>query len=66
VIAPPMLQQREHIMTPAEIKARRVFALRLFYALRAHYPDKYVALSIQPRDVADDEPDDLTLPKTPG
>ena len=39
-------------MTPAEIKARRVFALRLFYALRAHYPNKYVALSIQPRDVA--------------
>ena len=61
-----MLQQREHIMTPEEIKARRVFALRLFYALRAHYPDKYVALRIQPRDVADDEPDDLTLPKTEG
>jgi hypothetical protein len=53
-------------MTPAEIKARRVLALRLLYALRAHYPDKYVALSIQPRDVADDEPDDLTLPKTAG
>ena len=53
-------------MTPAEIKARRVLALRLFHALRAHYPDKDVALSIQPRDVADDEPDDLTLPKTEG
>jgi hypothetical protein len=61
-----MLQQREHIMTPAEIKARRALAFRLFYALRAHYPDKSVALSIQPRDVADDEPDDLTLPKTAG
>jgi hypothetical protein len=32
---PPMLQQRGHIMTPAEIKAQRAFALRLFYALRA-------------------------------
>jgi hypothetical protein len=53
-------------MTPAEIKARRVLALRLFYALCAHYPDKYVALTIQPRDVADDEPDDLTPPKTEG
>jgi hypothetical protein len=52
-------------MTPAEIKARRALALRLFYALRAHYPDKNVALSIQPG-VADDEPDDLTLPKTEG
>jgi hypothetical protein len=61
-----MLQQREHIMTPAEIEGRRVVAHRLFYALRAHYPDKYVALSIQPRDVADDEPDDLTVPKTAG
>ena len=66
IVLPPMLRQREHIMTPAEIKARRVLALRLFYALCAHYPDKYVALSIQPRDVADDEPDDLTLPKTAG
>ena len=66
IVLPPMLQQRGHIMTPAEIKARRVLALRLFYALRAHYPDKSVALSIQPRDVADDKPDDLTLPKTAG
>jgi hypothetical protein len=65
-VLPPMLQQREHIMTPAEIEGRRVVARRLFYALRAHYPDKYVALSIQPRDVADDEPDDLTVPKTAG
>jgi hypothetical protein len=50
-----MLQQREHIMTPAErrIEDRRVVALRLFDALCAHYPDKYVALTIQPRDVAD-------------
>jgi hypothetical protein len=53
-------------MTPAEIKARRVVALRLFYALRAHYPGKHVSLSIPPRDVADDEHDDPTLPKTAG
>ena len=53
-------------MTPAEIKARRVVAFRLFYALRAHYPDKHVSLSIPPRDVADDEHDDPTLPKTAG
>ena len=53
-------------MTPAEIEARRVLALRLFYALCAHYPDKYVGLSIQPRDVADDEPDDLTLQRLRG
>jgi hypothetical protein len=66
IVLPPMLQHRGHIMAPAEIKARRVLALRLFYALRAHYPDKSVALSIQPRDVADDDPDDLTLPKTAG
>jgi hypothetical protein len=66
IVLPPMLQQRGHIMTPAEIKARRVLALRLLYALRARYPDKSVALSIQPRDVADDEPDGLTPPKTEG
>ena len=61
-----MLQQRERIMTPAEIKRRRV-AVRLFYALCARYPDKNVALNIPPRDVADDEPDDLIpLPKTEG
>jgi hypothetical protein len=66
IALPPLLQQRENIMTPAEIKGRRVLALRLFYALCAHYPDKHIALSIQPRDVADDEPDDLTLPKTAG
>jgi hypothetical protein len=53
-------------MTSAEIKARRVLALRLFYALCAHYRDKYVTLTIQPRDVADDEPDDVTPPKTEG
>jgi hypothetical protein len=28
-------------MAPAEIKARRVVALRLLYALRAHYPNKH-------------------------
>ena len=53
-------------MTPAEIKARRVVALRLFYALRAHYPDKHVALSIPPRDVADDEHDGPHSPKDCG
>jgi hypothetical protein len=53
-------------MTPAEIKARRVVALRLLYALRAHYPDKHVALSIPLRDVADDESDDLTLQRLRG
>jgi hypothetical protein len=42
IVLPPMLQQREHIMTPAEIEGRRVIALRLFDALCAHYPDKYV------------------------
>ena len=61
-----MLLQREHVMTPAEIEDRRVVALRLFDALCAHYPDKYVSLIIQPPDVADDEPDDLTVPKTAG
>jgi hypothetical protein len=66
IVLPPMLQQREHIMTPVEIEGRRVIALRLFDALCSHYPDKYVALIIQPRDVVDDEPDDLTVPKTAG
>jgi len=61
IVLPPMLQQREHIMTPAEkCEGRRVVALHLFDALRAHYPDKYVTLIIQPHDVVDDEPDDLT------
>jgi hypothetical protein len=42
-------------MTPAErrIEDLRVVALRLFDALCAHYPDKYVALAIQLREVAD-------------
>jgi hypothetical protein len=66
IVLPPMLQQREHIVTPAEIEGRRVIALRLFDALCAHYPDKCLALIIQPRDVVDDEPDDLTVPKTAG
>ena len=61
-----MLEQREPIMTPAEIEGRRVIALRLFDALCSHYPDKYVALIIQPRDVVDDEPDDVTVPRTAG
>ena len=58
----PMLQQRENIMTLTEIEARNVVARRLFDALRAHYPDRYVVLIIQPRDVKDHEPDDLTVP----
>jgi hypothetical protein len=66
IVLPPMLEQREPIMTPAEIEGRRVIALRLFDALCAHYPDKYVALIIQPRDVVDDEPDDVTVPRTAG
>jgi hypothetical protein len=44
-------------MTSAEIERRRVVALHLLDALCAHYPDRYVALIIQPRDVTDDEPD---------
>jgi hypothetical protein len=66
IVLPPMLEQREPIMTPAEIEGRRVIGLRLFDALCAHYPDKYVALIIQPRDVVDDEPDDVTVPRTAG
>jgi hypothetical protein len=46
------------IMARAEIEYRRVVALRLFDALCARYPDKYVALTIPPRDVADD-PDEM-------
>ena len=37
----------------AGIEDRRVVAKRLFEALCAHYPDKYIAL-IQPRDVANE------------
>ena len=44
IVLPPMLQQRGHIMTPAEIEGRRVIALRLFDALCAQYPDKYIYL----------------------
>jgi hypothetical protein len=43
IVLPPMLQQREHIMTPAEMEGRRVIALRLFDALCA-----------QPCDLAED------------
>ena len=42
---------------------RRVVARRLFDALCAQYPDKYIAL-IQPRDV-EDGPPDLTTGKAP-
>ena len=45
-------------MTPAEIEYRNIVARRLFDALCAHHPDKYVALTIPPRDVADD-PDEM-------
>ena len=48
-------------MTLAEIiEHRNVVARRLFDALCAHHPDKYVALIIPPRDAADGETDDLT------
>jgi hypothetical protein len=45
------------------IKDRRVVARRLFDALCAQYPDKYIAL-IRPRDVQDGPPD-LTAGKAP-
>ena len=49
IVLPPMLQQRENIMTPAEkIEYRNIVARRLFDALCAHYPDKYVASIIPP------------------
>jgi hypothetical protein len=38
----------------ADCEDRHVVARRLFEALCAHYPDKYIAL-IQPRDVANEE-----------
>jgi len=46
--------------TLAEIDDRRAVARRLFDALCAQYPDKYIAL-IQPRDVANEL---LPAPKT--
>ena len=45
------------------IEDRGVVARRLFDALCAQYPDKYIAL-IQPRDVVDGSPD-LTGGKAP-
>jgi hypothetical protein len=42
-------------MTTAETEDRRVVARRVFDALCARFPDKYVAL-IQPRSLADDQP----------
>jgi hypothetical protein len=51
----------------AEIEDRRVVARRLFDALCAQHPDKYIdkyIYLIQPGGVADDPPDDLTIPKT--
>ena len=35
-------------MTPAEIEGRNVVARRLFDALCAQYPEKYVALTLAP------------------
>jgi hypothetical protein len=43
----------------AEIEDRRIVAKRLFDALCAAYPDKYITL-IQPRDVADVPAPDVT------
>ena len=43
----------------AEIERRRIVAKRLFDALCAAYPDKYITL-IQPRDVADVPAPDVT------
>jgi hypothetical protein len=51
IVLPPMLQGG--IMAHAEVAYRRVVAFRLFDALCAHYPDRYVALTIPPRDVDD-------------
>jgi hypothetical protein len=49
-------------MTTAEIEARHVVARRVFDALCARFPDKYIAL-IQPRAVANDRPlSELTEP----
>jgi hypothetical protein len=45
------------------IEDRRVVARRLFDALCAQYPDKYIAL-IQPRDV-EEGPPDLPAGKAP-
>jgi hypothetical protein len=45
------------------IEDRSVVARRLFDALCAQYPDKYIAL-IQPRDIMDVSPD-LTAGKAP-
>ena len=42
-------------MTSAETEDRHVVARRVFDALCARFPDKYVAL-IQPRSVAGDQP----------
>jgi aspartate oxidase len=56
-----------HIMRQrAEIENRRVVARRLFDALCTQHPDQYIDkyILIQPGDVADDPPDDLTIPKT--
>ena len=51
----------------AEIEARRVVGRRLFDALCTQHPDQYIdkyIYLIQPSDVADDPPDDPTIPKT--
>jgi hypothetical protein len=47
----------------AEIEDRRIVAKRLFDALCAAYPDKYITL-IQPRDVAGVPAPDVTAAET--
>ena len=42
----------EHVMTQREIEDRRVVARRLYEALCAQFPDKYIAL-IQPHTQAE-------------
>ena len=47
------------------IEDRSIVARRLFDALCAQYPDKYIAL-IQPRDVVDGSPDLMAGKAPPG
>ena len=54
--------KKERIVTRAE--HRRLIARRLFVALSAQYPNKYVNL-VLPRNEADDVPE-LTVPKSEG
>jgi hypothetical protein len=56
------VSKKERIVTRAE--HRRLIARRLFDALSAQYPNKYVNL-VLPRNETDDVPD-LTVPKSEG